>query len=83
MAKEKGIRHWNYNIEKSINDKREGFKKFLSTVKEDKSDYSHKRVLSERQVRKNHRNTWQTFASYLERDVTRLQPQAYKILKKM
>jgi hypothetical protein len=32
-GKGKGIRHWNDHIEKVINDKREAFKKFLSTQK--------------------------------------------------
>jgi hypothetical protein len=62
---EKGITDWNYYIKKIINDKREAFKKFISTGKiEDKMDCSHKRAVSKGEVHKYNTNSWEIFVSY-------------------
>jgi hypothetical protein len=54
MAKGKG-RHWNDHVEKVINDKRKGFKKFLSTGKMKDKIHSHKRTSSKQKVCTTHR----------------------------
>ena len=82
--KKKGLRKWDDEIEKVIQDKREAYKKYLSSKKEeDKIDYHKKRAIAKREVRKNHRQSWEEFVAYLENDITRPQQQTYKILKKL
>ena len=67
----KGLRNWNDNIEKIVNDKREAYKKFLNSRKEvDKIEYKLKRAITKREVCKYHRKNWEKFVSFLENDIT-------------
>jgi hypothetical protein len=78
--RKKGVRLWDEHIGKIINDKREAFRRFLSTNKlEDKIDYHRKRATAKHEVRKKHRETWETFVLQLKNDLTRPQPQTYKL----
>jgi hypothetical protein len=53
-------------------DKRETFKKYLSTgTLEDQIEYKRRRATAKKTVRKNKRETWNNFVSKLEND-TRL-----------
>jgi hypothetical protein len=42
-----------------------------------------KKEISKREVRKRHREMWDNFVAWLERDVTKPNPQTFKILKKL
>jgi hypothetical protein len=79
-----GLRNWDENIKQIITDTREAYKKFLCTRKEeDKIDYHRKRAIAKREVRKYHMKNREEFVSYLENDITRPQPQIYKIIKNL
>ena len=82
MLRKKGLRNWDDNIEKNIKDKREAYKKFLSSRKDvDKIEYNLKRAIAKWEVRKYHQKNWEKFVSFLENNITRPQPQIYKVLK--
>jgi hypothetical protein len=81
--KKKEVRLWDEHIGKVVNDKREAFRRFLSTnILEDKIDYHRKRAIAKRGVRRKHRESWEIFVSQLENYITRPQPQTYKLIKK-
>ncbi|KAJ4440326.1 hypothetical protein ANN_08465 [Periplaneta americana] len=83
-SRKKGLRTWDDNIAKVISDKREAYKKYLSTKEiEYKIEYHRKRAIAKREVRKIHRHNWEEFVAYLENDLYRPQPQTYKILKNL
>jgi hypothetical protein len=46
-------------------------------------EYKRKRAISKREVRKRHRERWDNFVARLKRDVTKPNPQTFKILKKL
>lgn len=80
--RKKGLRNWDDNIKQIIENKREAYKQYICTKKEeDKINYHLKRAIAKREVRKYHRQNWDNFVSFLENDITRPQPQTYKILK--
>lgn len=66
-SRKKGLGTWDDDIAKVISDKREAYKKYLSTkAEEDKIEYHRKRAIAKREVRKNHRHNWEEFVAYLE-----------------
>jgi hypothetical protein len=78
------LRNWDENIKQIITDKWETYNKFLCTRKEeDKIDYHRKRAIAKWEVHKYRRKNWEEFVSYLENDITRPQPQTYKIIKNL
>jgi hypothetical protein len=65
--RKKGVRLWDEHIGKVVNDKREAFRRFLSTnILEYKIDYHRKRAIAKREVRRKHRESWERFVSQLE-----------------
>jgi hypothetical protein len=81
-CRKKGLRKWDEHLAKVINDKREAYNKSLSTGStEDEIKYKRCRAVAKREVRKNKRETWNTFVSRLENDVSKPRPKTYKIIR--
>jgi hypothetical protein len=71
-CQKKGLRKWDEHLAKVINDKREAYKKSLSSGSiDDESEYKRCRAVAKREVQKNKREMWNTFVSRLENNVSK------------
>jgi hypothetical protein len=79
-CRKKGLRKWDENVHQIINNKRETFKKSLSTgTLENQIEYKRCRAIAKKTLCKNKRETWNNFVSKLENVITK--PRTYKIIR--
>jgi tRNA splicing ligase len=80
MVPKKGLRQWDEDTAKIIDDKRNAFKKYVSSKSiEDKIEYSRKKVTAKGEVTNRYRDAWHRFLSSLETDITKPIPIVYKV----
>jgi hypothetical protein len=63
--------------------KKIAYKKWLNTKQIDETEYKRLKALTKREVRKRHRQSWETFITQLETDLNRVRTNAFKILNHM
>jgi hypothetical protein len=83
FQKEK-LKIWHEEIKQIIHNNNSAYTNDLTTKQlEDETDYKRQTAIAKREIRRRHRQSWETFISHLESDLYKVKPKAFKILKYM